>query len=258
MTPLQPTKQVGLLSGTYTNQPKPGGSYILLQQIALFAGMSGEQLASLAPMLKQRTYQKGETILYQGEHGDSMFIILSGKVRIYGLSPYGQEISFELCDGGEFFGEMALLLGTPRSANVEALQTTEVLVLHRQAVQHYLLANPPAAVQILETLSRRLRRTTESVGDLSALGVPQRLARQLVKLAGRYGQKQADGVLISLDLAQEAIASMIGTTRESANRALSRLREQDIVRIEEGRILITQPEKLEKLANGGGGMRYIN
>lgn len=258
MTLLQSTQQASPLSGTYTNQPKAGSSYLLLQQISLFSGMSSEQLASLAPMLKHRTYQKGETILYQGEHGDSMFVILSGKVRIYGLSPYGQEISFELCDGGEFFGEMALLLGTPRSANVEALQTTEVLVLHRQAFHHYLLANPPAAIQILETLSRRLRRTTESVGDLSALGVPQRLARQLVKLAERYGQEQTNGVLISLDLAQEAIASMIGTTRESANRALSRLRERDIVRIEEGRILITQPEKLARLANGGDGVRYIN
>lgn len=225
----------------------------LLQQIPLFADLPVEQLDALTRVLERRTYQKGDIILYQGDDGDSLFVIVSGKVRIYTLCPEGQEISVELFDRGDFFGEIALLLDMPRSANVEALERTEVLVLRRPAFRQHLLSNPPTALRIIEALSRRLRNTTESVEELTSLSVRQRIARKLVHLAGRYGIQQDSGVLIDLDLSQEAIASLVGTTRESANRALSHLREQGILQVDRVRILITRPDELHKLAHNGGG-----
>ncbi len=220
----------------------------LLQRIPLFSDMPGEQVQPLVAALEQRTYRKGQIILHEGEPGDSLFIILSGRVRIYTLSPEGHELSVWICDPGDFFGEMALLSGEPRSASAEAMQRTQVLVLHRHAFHHHLLSNPAAAIRIIETLSQRLRRTTESAEELVSLNVPQRIARKLIELAERYGVVQEDGVMIDLDLSQEAIASMVGTTRESANRALSRLRDQDVVEIERVRIRVVSPEKLESLA----------
>ncbi len=220
----------------------------LLRQIPLFAALPQEQLAALAQSLDRRVYRKGQTILREGDPGESLFVIISGQVRIYTLSPDGHELSVWICSKGDFFGEMALLTNQPRSASVEAMRRTEVLVLYRQAFRDHLLSNPQAAIHIIETLTERLRRTTESFEELFSLNVNQRIARKLLELAARYGAKQADGrVLIDLDLSQEAIASLVGTTRESANRALSALREQGIVEIERVHILLAQPQELEKL-----------
>lgn len=216
----------------------------LLKQIPLFNDLVPEQLAPLADVLEQRSYQKGQTILYQGDEGDSLFVIMCGRVRIYTLSPDGHELSFWICDDGDFFGEMALLSGEPRSASAEAMQDTEVLVLRRKAFRDHLLSNPPTAIRIIETLSQRLRRTNESVEGLFALNVTQRVARKLLELVNRYGVAEREGVMIDLDLSQEAIASLVGTTRESANRALSHLRDQGIVEVERVRIRVIQPDRL--------------
>lgn len=219
----------------------------LLKRIPLFAGMSAEQLVPLVGMLERRTFRKGQVILRQGEEGDSLFLIVAGRVRIYTLGPEGHELSMSIFDAGDFFGELALLSGEPRSASAEAMERTEVLVLQRRAFRDHLEANPGAALHVIETLSQRLRRTTETADELMSLNVPQRVARKLLELAERYGVEQGDGILIDLDLSQEAIASLAGTTRESANRALSRLREQGVVEVERVRIRVLEPERLKGL-----------
>jgi CRP-like cAMP-binding protein len=219
----------------------------LLKRIPLFSDLPKGQLEPLIGALERRTFKKGQVILRQGDSGNSLYIVVSGRVRIYTLSLDGHELSVEICDPGDFFGEMAVLSGAPRSANAEAMQRTEVLVLHRVALRNHLLSNPLTAVRIIETLSERLRRTTESAEELASMSVPQRIARKLLDLVERYGVAQEDGVLIDLDLSQEAIASLAGTTRESANRALSGMREQGIVQIGRVHIRVIDPDKLEEL-----------
>lgn len=219
----------------------------LMKRIPLFADMPREQLQSLVGALNRRFYHKGQTILHQGDTGDSLFVIVSGRVRIYILSPEGHELSFWIYDEGDFFGEMALLTGEPRSACAEAMQPTEVLVLHRQAFRDYLLSNPLAAIHTIEALSKRLRRTTESAEGLFSLNVTQRIARKLLELMDRFGVPQEDGVLIDLNLSQEAMATLVGTTRESANRALRNLRDEGIVEVTRSRIRVIHPEKLEDM-----------
>lgn len=219
----------------------------LLKRTPLFSELPQEHLRSLVEVLERRTFRKGQVILRQGEPGNSLYIIVTGRVRIYTLNPDGHELSVSICDQGDFFGEMALLSGEPRSANAQAMQRTEVLVLRRGAFRSHLLSNPPTAIHIIETLSDRLRRTTESAEELASLNVPQRIARKLLELVERYGVLEDDGVLIDLDLSQEAIASLAGTTRESANRALSRMRELDILRVERVRIRVLKPERLEEM-----------
>jgi CRP/FNR family transcriptional regulator len=219
----------------------------LLKGIPLFAGMPGEQLQTLAGALKRRTYPRGALILHQGDPGDSLFIVVAGRVRIYTLSPEGHELSVWICDEGDFFGEMALLSDEPRSASAEAMQATEILVLQRQAFRDYLLSNPAAAIHTIEVLSKRLRSTTEDAEGLMSLSVTQRIARKLLQLMERYGVPGEDGVLIDLNLSQEAMATLVGTTRESANRALSALRDRGIVQVDRAGIRVIDPEKLEDL-----------
>jgi CRP-like cAMP-binding protein len=219
----------------------------LLKGIPLFAGMPGEQLQTLAGALERRTFSRGAKILHQGDPGDSLFIIVAGRVRIYTQSPEGHELSVWICDEGDFFGEMALLNDEPRSASAEAMQTTEVLMLQRQAFRDYLLSNPAAAIHTIEVLSKRLRSTTKDAEGLMSLNVTQRIARKLLQLMERYGVPDEHGVLIDLNLSQGAIATLVGTTRESANRALSALRDQGILQVGRDGIRVIGPEKLEEL-----------
>ena len=218
-----------------------------LQRIPLFAGLSHDQVAALVPALERRTYRRGQVIIQQGEAGSSLYVIISGQVRIYTLSLDGHELSFSIYGAGDFFGEMSLLDGEPRSANAQALRHTDVLVLHRRAFLDHLVSNPHSAICILETLNRRLRRTTENAEGLMSLSVTQRLARKLLELAAQHGVRGPDGILIDLELSQEAVASLVGTTRESANRALSGMREQGIVQVERGRIREIRPDLLEAM-----------
>jgi CRP/FNR family transcriptional regulator len=222
---------------------------MLLRQIPLFADLPNEQLTALSHTLERRIFSKGQLIVRQGEPGKSLYVIVSGQVRIYTISPDGHEVSVSIFDEGDFFGEIALLLDTPRTANVEAMQTTQVLVLHQQAFRQHLLSNPTTALRVIEALTKRLRHTTENMEEMTSLSVRERMARRLVELAQRYGVAQDNGVLIDMDLSQEAMASLAGTTRESANRALSTLRDMGIVQIDRVRILITQLDALKQLAN---------
>ncbi len=221
----------------------------LLKQIPLFSDLPSEHLSALAHALERRTFSKGQLIVRQGEPGKSLYVIISGQVRIYTISPDGHEVGVTIFDEGDFFGEIALLLNTPRIANVEAMQTTQVLVLHQQAFQQHLLSDPVTALRITEAIVERLRHTTESMEEMTSLSVRERMARRLVELAQRYGVAQDNGVLIDMDLSQEAMASMAGTTRESANRALSTLRDMGIVQIDRVRILITRLDELKQLAS---------
>ena len=219
----------------------------LMQAIPLFANMPVDQLQTLVAALDRRAYRKGQLILCQGDMGDSLFVVVSGRVRIFTLSPEGHELSVWICDAGDFFGEMALLTGEPRSACAKAMEQTEVLVLRRPDFYSYLLANPPAAIHTIEALSRRLRHTTAGAESLMSLSVTQRVARKLLELASRYGTAQGEGILIELDLSQEDVATLVGTTRESANRALASMREQGIVHIERNRIHVLCRDRLEAL-----------
>lgn len=219
----------------------------LLQQIPLFADVPQENLRILVGALNRRTYRKGQLILQQGEEGESLFVIVSGRVRIYSLSPDGFELSFGIYGDGDFFGEMALLTGAPRSASAEAMEETQVLVLHRGDFHSHLLSNPLTAIRVIEALSHRLRETSSSAEELLSLSVTQRIARKLLDLAERYGVQDSDGILIDLDLSQEAIASLAGTTRESANRTLSQMRHQGILDVDRVRIRLRRPADLASL-----------
>lgn len=217
----------------------------LLQQIPLFTDLPQTQLRSLVGTLERRSYRKGQLILHQGDEGNSLFVIVTGRVRIFTVSPDGHELTVWIYGEGDFFGEMALLNGEPRSASAKTMQKTEVLVLRRQAFRSHLLSNPSTAVHVIETLSQRLRATTVNAEELFSMNVTQRIARKLLELSDRYGVRQEDGVMIDLDLSQEAIASLAGTTRESANRALSQMRNKGIVEIERVRIRVLQPDALQ-------------
>src|SRR5690349_23393655 len=154
-----------------------------LKQVHLFAGLSDDDIQELASVVKRRTFRSGEVIFHRDDPGQVLYVIKEGKVKISIVSPDGQEISLVVFGKGEYFGELALLDGEPRSADAIALEKVECYTLQRSDFHKAIMKNPKIAIQVLEVLSRRLRRTDKQVEDLIFLDVYGRVAKKLLELA---------------------------------------------------------------------------
>jgi CRP-like cAMP-binding protein len=218
-----------------------------LQEIPLLAGMDEAELERLVADLKPQHLEAGQTIFFQGDRGDALYIIESGRVRIYVLAEDGQEVSVNLCNRGDLFGEMALIDQQPRSATAVAMEDTELLVLSSIHFYHHLRESYQLALNIMSTLSVRLRATTQEVQTLTSLDVSERIVRKLLQLAQRQGTSTQEGIRIRGRLTQTELASLISASRESTNRAMRALVRRGLIDVRHGRIILLEPKELAKM-----------
>ena len=218
-----------------------------LKRIPLFADLSETELQALARELSRVQFQKGDAIFYEGDPGQTLYIVESGHVRIYLHCEDGQETSVNVCTSGDIFGELAVIDGLPRSASAIALEDSVVLALSREQFRECTRRYPQLALNFLKALSVRVRYNTRQIDSLSSARVPSRLARKLLELGQAHGVVEAAGVRIPMPLTQSDLASLIGTTRESINKALGSFRRQGLIRVQSGMITIVDPEALRAL-----------
>mgnify|MGYP000543853372 CR=1 FL=1 len=211
-----------------------------LKSLPLFCGLSDTDLDILIAESRRRAYQEGEMLMYQGEPGSTCHILVEGRVRIFLVGEDGRELAVRILGPGEIVGEMALFEALPRSANVQALAPARTLELDEDTLLRCLRRSPGLAFGLLRAMSARLRSTTEDAEGLVSLPVQERLLRQLQRLASWSGCRVADGVRIVPPMTQQELASLVGTSRESVNRALVRLRREGKVRLEEGWIILLE------------------
>jgi CRP/FNR family transcriptional regulator len=210
----------------------------ILRSLSLFKGLDDKTLHQIAKDARLREFQAGKVIYYQGDPGSTCHIVIQGKVRVFLVGEDGRELSVRILVPGEIFGEMALLEELPRSANIETLEETRTLELAHEVLLGCLRKSPTLALNLLQDLSARLRSSTVDAEELAMLTVDERLTRQLHKLAEWSGVPVTDGVRIMVPMTQQELAALIGTSRESVNRALVRLRRQGKVRLEKGWIVL--------------------
>ena len=218
----------------------------ILTQMPLFAGLSDEQLDALAVFLRRRAYRKGTVVVSEGEAGSSMYFIEEGQIKLTILSPEGKEVVLQLLGPGGFFGELALLDGEPRSATAVVQSHAKLAALEREHLLQFLERHPRAAASLLAAMSRRLRRTTDTVHDAALLDGPTRLAKTLLQLNDAASRSGPDGAISAPRLTQEELAEMVGGTRESINRWLGILARENLVRRRRGRVEILNPEGLRR------------
>jgi len=215
-----------------------------LEQVKLFAGLAAEDLVALAANLQRRRYGKGQFIFQQGDRGLCLYLVESGKVKIASFSSEGKGLVLNLLGPGDFFGELALLDGEPRSADAVAQEPCQLLLLQRDDFMHFLEARPHVAIKLLATVSRRLRHTTQQAEDIIFFDLPARLARVLLELA-EADSAEGEWVIASRPT-QAELAEMVGATRESVNKWLGVYEEQGLIRREGTQLIILQPEALRK------------
>jgi CRP/FNR family transcriptional regulator, cyclic AMP receptor protein len=200
----------------------PTSAIELLAKTPLFGVLSAEDLEELARATRTRAYDRGDIIFHKDDPGYTLYVIVSGAVKISVSSVEGDEIILTILTSGQFFGEMALFDDQPRSADAEAIQATEVVTVQREDLLRLLEKRPRMAItQLLKLLAQRLRATDELLQDAAFLDIPARLAKRLLDLAEAHGEKTQNGTRISLRLTQQDLASMIGARRENVNRALA-------------------------------------
>ena len=218
----------------------------LLGRISLFKGFGDEDLTDLAALLRELKVGKGDVLFRKSSEGNALYFIREGAIKIVLPSRLGDERIITIFSAGDFFGEMALLDGLPRSADAVAIQSSRLLVLDRSDFLRFLNTNDTAMEKILATLSIRLRKTDELLEDASFLNIPARFAKKLLEIGETFGSSQGNTLKISLKLSQKEIADMIGATRESINKELRVLREKGLVSVTDESITVHDIERLKR------------
>ncbi len=191
-----------------------------LSATTLFSKLSSDELTVIANRLKRKSFAAGELIFEQGHRGDAMFIIQSGRVRIYSQGEVGKELTLNVYGEGDFFGEFSLIDGEPRSASAEAIERTESLVLRNQDLIDILSHHPQIAVSLMRGLVARLRYTTEYAEDLAFLSVNGRVANRLLELMQRHGEPGDGGVKIGVPVTVPQLSRLAVAPPEIVQRIL--------------------------------------
>jgi CRP/FNR family transcriptional regulator, cyclic AMP receptor protein len=220
-----------------------------LSRCPLFAHATPDVLHSVAGGLRRRRFRRNEVIFHQGDTGDSLHIVAEGAVKIILPSTEGEEAIIATLWPGDFFGELSLLDGAPRSATASAIEPTETLVLPRTAFHDLVERDSALRDALLTGLARELRRLTGHVEELHFLDLAGRLAKRLARLAHETAPAAEGEVSLDWPFTQSDLASMIGGTRQSVNRLLSSLVDEGLVRIEPDQLVIVDVSALERRAH---------
>ena len=215
-----------------------------LRDSCLFEGADETGLTEIARQLRRRRFRRNEIIFHQGDPGDALHIVTSGSIKIVLPSLDGEEAIIATLRSGDFFGELALLDGAPRSATAVALEACETWALPRDPFLALLDRDKALRESLLAGLAHELRRITGHVQELHFLDLAGRLASHLARLA-READPDAGEVRLDWPYTQSDLAAMIGGTRQSVNKLLSGLVERGLVVIEKDTLLIPDVEALE-------------
>ena len=218
----------------------------ILKQIPLFAELDDDELAKLAACLKTRSYKKDSTVVLETDEGSILFIIDKGKVKISRISESGKEVILALLGEGDFFGEMSLLDGLARSANVITLTDSELFLLNRDDFLQLIEKNPNIAIGLLKELALRLRKSDTQIKSLSLFDATGRVAIALIQLAEDTGTIK-DGVVRIENLpSQSDLASIAGTSRETISRVLNAFVEEGSIAKSQGKLFINNYDEFKK------------
>jgi CRP/FNR family cyclic AMP-dependent transcriptional regulator len=213
------------------------------KQIPLFSELGDRDLEKIIQVATKQKYHKDNIILIEEEVGSTMFIILSGRVKISRISDDGREVILSILSEGDFFGEMSLLDGHTRSASVTAIEESELLVIRREEFLQILRDFPQIAINLLKELAQRIRKSDEHIKSLSLQDATGRVATTLLRIAEDSGVFRRGQVEIAELPLQQDLANMAGTSRETISRVIKSLTEEGLLKKSSGKIIILDYEK---------------
>lgn len=217
-----------------------------IAKIPLFENLSPGQRDELARIAIRRSYARDEAIISEGEEAKGFFVILTGRVRIYKLSPEGKEQILHIMEDGDPFGEVTVFAGSSFPAYADAIEESSILFFPRRAFVGLMRKDPDLSINILAVMSKRLRLFSSIIEALSLKEVPGRLATHILSLSGKRGE--SDDILLEMSKGQ--LASLLGTIPETLSRIITKMQKRGLLRSEGAKITILDRSGLTRIAEG--------
>jgi CRP/FNR family transcriptional regulator, cyclic AMP receptor protein len=217
-----------------------------LARAGIFQGVAPSSVAALTQQLDPVSFPRGHTIFFEGDPGDTLYIVVTGKVKIGRRTADGRESLISVMGPADMFGELALFDPGPRTSTVTTLTEVRAVTMDRAALRSWIRSHPEIAEQLLRVLARRLRRTNDVLCDVIFTDVPGRVAKQLLHLALRFGTGEGSALRVDHELTQEELAQLVGSSRETVNKALSDFTQRGWIRVKGKSVFIDDPERLAR------------
>ena len=221
--------------------------HICARTVPIFSFLDPAGLLEVNRLIQPREYNRGELLFAQGDPGTYLYIVRSGRVKLYTVSAEGRQQIIRILEHGDFFGELALFQDRQQLCYAEAMERSGICLLPRDGFRALLEQEPRIALSLLTAMSARLEQAEKFISDLTLKNVEERLASWLLVMAQK-GVPTPAGIRITLDLTREELAHLLGTTIETVSRRLNALQAEGVITLQGHRtIFITDSKKLESL-----------
>lgn len=230
------------VSGEVTN-----ATSMLVAPANFLAELAADDAEALTAIGVVQQYGKSDFVFRSGALGSNVHFLRSGKIKIHQLSPLGREVILWFCFPGEIFGLAEVARGGGRVVNAQACEYSEVMTVAQEKFKDFLRDHPRVAMLSMQVLSSRLRLLGDMFVNLVADDVNTRIAKLILRLSARYGTRIGKEVFLNIPLTHQEIADMVGTSRQTATSALSALKRQGVLSIDNHRIHIESEELLNEV-----------
>ena len=223
---------------TLTKRPVAGERSTAIKSVPFFTQLTESELEVIRSLSTEKHYPKNAVVLTEGEMGDSLYMIQSGKVKVFISDQEGREMILKLLGPGDFFGEMSMIDKQPRSASVTTAEASVFLLLTHAAFERCVEKVPRIATLVMRVLAQRIREADKKIGTLAMMDVYGRVASTLLELSVYDNGK----LMVSEKLSQQDLANMVGASREMVNRILKDLADRGFISVESKSITIINQE----------------
>jgi len=222
----------------------------ILRKTIFFSSVSEATQKEISRLFAEEKYQRDDYIFFEGDTPEWLYIVKEGKVKLVKHSDSGKDVILQIFAPGDMFGEFALFDRKPYPTSAQAMEASTVLKLSRKEFLLFFGRHPFVATEMIMELGRQLQEAHASIKSLAVDRVEQRIANILLKLAGKLGSPEKAGIVLNLSLTRQDLADMAGTTVETTIRVMSRFTKTKIIRPANGKILILDPQALQRISEG--------
>ena len=220
----------------------------ILAKSPLLRELSEEDAETFRPHTHVVLLPRGERLFDEGDLGDCLYLVISGKVKLTRTAPDGRESLVSVHGPGDMFGELAMFDPTYRTSTAIAVTDARLAQIAHDDLRKVLTTRPAVALLLLKALAQRLRRVTETNTNLIFTDVPGRVAKALLELADKFGTPAEDGIQVNHDLTQEELAQLVGASRETVNKALADFATRGWIQLSAKSVLLLDPDRLRRRA----------
>ena len=232
------------------NQPDTAPNKLwFLKHIRLFDGISPSEMQEMEKITRMEEVKKRQPLYLPGDPSSNVYLLKKGRVKIANTAPNGKEVTFDILEPGEVFGELDVLEDAPRSTSAETLDDAVICVIPRKDFDQYLAMHPTVMFKLTKLIGLRLKKIQSRVEDLVFREVPARLAHLLSELGKTEGVVEKQGIRLKVKLTHQEMANLIGCSRETVSTTMGQFRDDGLIQIDGRTITILKPDGLSRLVS---------